>query len=106
MVDYTTRVILSLKDIELIKKQTIGIQPSPESLRQHGRLTAAAAERAAAMLEVLDEAGFVFTVKKHCIVADSETMEAAAVKRLLAERGFADREYQIYLEYRRQWGVM
>ncbi len=106
MVDYTTRVIISLKDIEQVKKQTIGTQPSPESLRNYGKLAAAAAERAAAILEVLAAAGFTFSAKKDYIYADSEAVEAVAAKRLLAEHGVADKEYQIYLEYRRQWGVM
>lgn len=106
MVNYTTRVIISLKDIEQVKKQAIGTQPSPESLRNYGKLAAAAAERAAAILEVLAAAGFTFTAKKDYIYADSEAVEAVAVKRLLTGHGIADKEYQIYLEYRRQWGVM
>ncbi|HWR42984.1 hypothetical protein [Sporomusa sp.] len=106
MVDYTTRIIISLKDIEQVKKQAIGIEPSPESLRHYGKTLAAAAERAAAMMEVLAAAGFTFTAKKDYIYADSESVEAVAARRLLADHGFADREYQIYLEYRRQWGVL
>jgi hypothetical protein len=92
--------------MDQIKKQTIGDEPSPESLRQYGKGMAAAAERFAAMLEVLAGAGFAFTAKKDYIYADSEAVEAVDARRLLSDHGFADREYQIYLEYRRQWGVM
>lgn len=106
MVNYTTRVIISLKDIDQSRKQIIGTAPVPENLFAYGKTIAAASARIAGMMEVLADAGFVFTAQTDCIYADSETIEAATVRSLLAERGFADREYQIYLEYRRQWGVM
>ncbi len=106
MVDYTTRIIINLKDLEPVRQPSPAAAPSPASLRSYGKSVAAAAERAAAMLEVLGAAGFSFTAKKDLIYADSESVEAVAARRLLADHGFADREYRIYLEYRRQWGVM
>ena len=106
MVDYTTRIIISLKEIEQLRKQIVGSAPGPESLRKYGAMAAAASERTAAMLEVLASAGFTFKANKEYIYADSESVEAAKAKQLLAAHGFADKEYQIYLEYRRQWGIM
>jgi len=106
MVDYITRVIISLKDIDQVRTQLIATAPTPEDIFAYGKTIAATTARMADMMEVLAAAGFVFSAKKDYIYADSEIVEAAAVRSLLAERGFADREYQIYLEYRRQWGVM
>ncbi|WP_425060356.1 hypothetical protein SCACP_10470 [Sporomusa carbonis] len=106
MVNYTTRVILNLTDIGQAKTSLIGNEPRPEDVRYYGRVLSHRAERIAGMMEVLAAAGFTFTVKKDYIYADSEAVEAVAAKRMLAEQGFSDREYQIYLEYRRQWGVM
>lgn len=106
MVNYTTRVIINFKQLEQAGRQYLPAQPSPENLRAYGQGIAAAAERAAVMLEVLAAAGFSFTMKKDFIYADSETVEAVEAKRLLRQQGVSDREYQIYLEYRRQWGVM
>ncbi len=106
MVDHTTRIIISLKEFEQLRKAVLGPAPDAHSLRKYGALAAAAAERMAAMLEVLAAAGFTLKATKDTIYADSETVEATAAKRLLAARGFADKEYEIYLEYRRQWGIM
>ncbi|MCM0757315.1 hypothetical protein M7775_01875 [Sporomusa sphaeroides DSM 2875] len=92
--------------MEQLKKQIVGTAPTPEDLRSYGKTIAMATDRIAGMIEVLSANGFRVTAKKDYIYADSETVEAAAARRLLAEHGFADREYQIYLEYRRQWGVM
>lgn len=106
MVDYTTRVIINLKNIEQSSKKIIGILSTPEDLRNYGKTIGLLTDRIAGMLELLISCGFRITAKKDCIYADSDTLEAVAARRLLAEHGFADREYQIYLEYRRQWGVM
>lgn len=106
MVDYTTRVMIGLKAVEQLRKQLVGSAPAPEDLRNYGKMVAKATGRTAAMLEVLADNGFRITAKKDYIFADSEIVEAVDVRRLLAKHGFADQEYQIYLEYRRQWGVM
>lgn len=106
MVDYTTRVIISLKDIEQSKKMIIGNSPTSEDVRNYGKTISLVTERLAGMMEILASHGFQITAKKDYIYADSDTVEAVATRRILAEHGFADREYQIYLEYRRQWGVM
>jgi len=106
MVDYTTRVIISSKHLEQLKKQLLTPSPTPDSLRNYAKAVAQATDQMADLLEVLTNNGFRTGAKKDCIYADSETVEAVAARRLLAEQGFADNEYQIYLEYRRQWGVM
>lgn len=80
--------------------------PTPEDLYVYGKTTATTTDRMARMMEVLAAAEFEFIAKNDCIYADSASMEAVDVKRLLGENGFADSEYQVYLEYRRQWGVM
>ena len=104
MVDYTTRIIISLKDIEKLRSSVVS--PNAEQIKRYGNAVAAKTERIAAMIEILANSGFSLSMKKEYIYADSENIEAVAAKRLLADKGFEDKEYQIYLEYRRQWGVM
>ena len=106
MVNYTTRVIISSKQIDKLKKELFAAAPTPDALRNYAAEVTKVSERMAVMLEVLTDNGFQIGTKKDCIYGDSEDVEALAARQLLAEQGFADNEYQIYLEYRRQWGVM
>lgn len=106
MVNYTTRVIISSKNIDKLKKELFAVTPTPADLRNYAQEVTKASERMAVMLEILADNGFQIGTKKDCVYADSESVEAVDARRLLSERGFADNEYQIYLEYRRQWGVM
>ncbi len=85
MVTYITRIIMPADD---------GPKDSP------------AAARRGAMLKLLASRGFVINRRKNRIVAESGSMEAQAVKRYLLEHGFRADEFQVYLEYTRQWGML
>lgn len=70
------------------------------------RFAIPAAARRGAMLKLLASRGFVINRRKNRIVAESGSMEAQAVKRCLLEHGFQADEFQVYLEYTRQWGML
>lgn len=93
MVTYITRIILPIEDEYkscLLAEQ----QGSP------------AAKRQASILELLAGCGFVFHRKKNKIIAESTAMEAQAAKSYLLEQGIEADEFQVYLEYTRQWGML
>lgn len=85
MVTYITRIIMPVED---------GPQGSPGAARR------------GTMLKLLASRGFVINRRKNRIVAESGSMEAQAVKRYLLEHGFQADEFQVYLEYTRQWGML
>lgn len=107
MVNHLTRIILKLIDepipYEVITKID---QLTPDTVRQFGGLLASRAERVAQMMEALQERGFTLKFEKDRVVADSSEVEAQDAKAYLIARGFQDREFQVYLEYARKWGVM
>lgn len=102
LVDYTTRVILKLKDKEIYQLQTV----VPEAVRKAGESMVRRTARVAEMMEVLIKHGFVLKGSDGFIYADSETIGAQEVKKILVEQGFLDTEFQIFLEYRRKWGIL
>lgn len=85
MVNYTTRIIMKLTGQE---------EPVP------GRA------RVPAMMEILVQKDFTFTRSGDSILAESTSMEAQAAKQYLLRRGFRADEFQVFLEYTRQWGVL
>lgn len=105
MVDYTTRVILSL-DCHKQPPWPAFKPPAADDVEEYGRFIAERNHRVAAMMRILEQQGFAFKYKKGVVCADSSDTEAQAVKKLLRTNGFADYEYQIYLEYYRQWGIL
>jgi len=62
--------------------------------------------RAEAIARTLAEQGFSVRRERRRLVADSTVVEAQDAKRALLARGFRDREFQVQLEYVRQWGVL
>lgn len=66
----------------------------------------AGAIRARELAAALAELGFAVRSEGRRLVADSTAVEAQEAKRVLRARGFADREYQVFLEYVRRWGVL
>ncbi|WP_242344271.1 hypothetical protein [Anaeromyxobacter terrae] len=66
----------------------------------------AAAPRAGALADALAARGFSVRRERARIVAESVTVEAGDAKRQLLALGFRDREFQVFLEYVRQWGVL
>lgn len=106
-VNHVTRIILHLLDdpipFDIIEKaEAIG----PDCVRQFAGHLQNRLERVAAMMELLAAKGFVFQYSKNCICAESEVFEAQETKKYLLENGFRDREFQVWLEYTRKWGMM
>ncbi len=65
-----------------------------------------ASPRGLALARALEGLGFRLRVHRHRIVAESSLVGALQAKAFLRAEGFADREYQVFLEYVRQWGVL
>jgi len=66
----------------------------------------AGAPRAEALADALAVLGFAVKRERRRIVADSSIIGGQEAKRLLRGRGFEDREYRIFVEYVRQWGIL
>jgi hypothetical protein len=62
--------------------------------------------RAAEMARALAARGFEVRVARRRFVAESTTVEATEAKEYLRSLGFHDREFRVYLEYVRRWGVL
>ncbi len=66
----------------------------------------ARSERAEELGRALAAHGFAVRRQRHRIVAESSVVEARAAKEHLRSLGFRDREYRVFLEYVRQWGIL
>ncbi len=64
------------------------------------------AGRAADLVHALAAFGFAIRRERGAVVAESDRVEAQDAKRRLRALGFSDREYQVFLEYVRQWGTL
>lgn len=62
--------------------------------------------RAEDLAAALGELGFAVRRERRRIVADSSEVEGQQAKARLRERGFEDREYQVFVEFVRQWGIL
>jgi hypothetical protein len=62
--------------------------------------------RAESIAATLAAAGFEVRRARGRLVADSDQVEGQAAKTLLRARGVEDREYQVLVEYVRQWGIL
>ncbi len=105
MVNYVTRIIINIFEIQALEL-LIGGQPTASGVYAYGEGVSKKIQRISAMLEILATADFKIKCKNNLIYADSELLEAWQVKNLLTQHGFVATEYQIYVEYQRQWGVM
>lgn len=65
-----------------------------------------ASPRAELLARTLEGLGFSVTRERGRIRAESASVEASSVKSALRERGLHDSEYQVVVEFARQWGVM
>jgi hypothetical protein len=106
VVTHLTRVALSLMPEAEVFNELYAQELTPDIVRQVGKLKAQRAERVAAMMELMTDQGFIFQRDKQIILGYSNTIEAYEIKRDLIRAGFADREFQIYLEYTRGWGML
>ncbi len=66
----------------------------------------ARAARADEMAAALATRGFVVRRDARRIVADSTEVEGQDVKEYLRARGFEDREFQVFVEFVRKWGIL
>ncbi len=64
------------------------------------------AERATDLVRALAAFGFTVRTERARLVAESDRVEALDAKRYLRSLGFADRDYQVFLEYVRAWGIL
>ena len=106
-VNHLTRVILQLINDPIpyhLLDQADGV--TPQAVRNLGNHLQYRLERVAGMMELLALRGFVFHRGKNCIYAESDEVEAQEAKQYLLKNGYADREFQISLEYIRKWGMM
>jgi hypothetical protein len=62
--------------------------------------------RAEDLAAALGELGFAVRRERRRIVADSSEVEGQETKTRLRERGFEDREYQVFVEFVRRWGIL
>ena len=106
-VDHLTRIILYLVDEPMPYDILTKDEPlSPVTVRRLASHLAQRLQRVAAMMELLAPRGFSFRQDKNCIYAESTEMEAQEAKRYLLANGFQDKEFQVWLEYTRKWGMM
>jgi hypothetical protein len=66
----------------------------------------AGAPRAGDLAAALAALGFAVRRDRTRLVAESTAVEAGEAKRALRARGFADADYQVFLEYVRRWGIL
>jgi hypothetical protein len=62
--------------------------------------------RAEALAAALAALGFEVRREARRVVADSTEVEGQVLKAQLRGRGFEDREYQVFVEFVRQWGIL
>ncbi|WP_019878988.1 hypothetical protein [Succinispira mobilis] len=106
MVEYITRVIINLKELEKVHLVLSSPSKMAAEINDYAKRVANKATQIAKLIEVLGELGFILKNTGSYIYADSETIEAQVIKNLLKERGFESSEYQLYVEYRRLKGIM
>lgn len=70
------------------------------------RVTVQDGPRSNGIVRALSELGFTAHEEGDRTFAESSTVEACEVKRHLRELGFEDRQYQVFVEFVRKWGVM
>ncbi len=66
----------------------------------------ATAERGLDVVRALAGLGFTIRRERGRLVAESDRVEAQDAKRHLRSLGFEDREFQVFLEYVRAWGIL
>lgn len=66
----------------------------------------AGADRAEELAGALALRGFAVRRDGGRLVAESDRVEAQDAKRYLRSLGFRDRDFQVFLEYVRAWGVL
>ncbi|HVP68001.1 MAG TPA: hypothetical protein VMT17_12125 [Anaeromyxobacteraceae bacterium] len=107
MVDHLTRVSMKLVEPDpLFAELGAKGSPTPEGVLLAGDRLRDRTARVAAMMVALRARGFTFRLESTRVVAESTTVGAREVKHHLASLGFRGDEFQVRLEYVRQWGVL
>ncbi|MBE3588916.1 MAG: hypothetical protein IMW93_10315, partial [Thermoanaerobacteraceae bacterium] len=76
-----------------------------EDVRRLGDMLKERHERVAAMMDLLQAEGFSCRAHRQAVILEGSRLEAYQVKELLQKHGFRPDEYEIKLEYTRQWGI-
>lgn len=66
----------------------------------------AAAPGAAALAAALARRGFALRRERHAVLAESTEVEGQEVKAYLRGCGFADRQFQVFVEFVRKGGIL
>jgi hypothetical protein len=107
MVNYITSITFNLDSKHDIRYGlSVNRSLQPDAVRQLANVLTNRLERVAAMMDLLATQGFTFQAGKNCIEGYSDSVEAQDAKQYLQKHGFHDHEFQVRLEYVRQWGVM
>ncbi|MGB9803393.1 MAG: hypothetical protein ACPLRU_08535 [Desulfofundulus sp.] len=106
MVNYRVTIILRLWEVPTLEKIRNADMVRPEDMRRLGDFLKERLERVASIMELLQERGFYCRGTRQAVILEGSNMEAYQVKELLQEHGVQPHEYEIKLEYTRQWGIM
>ncbi|MDR3591634.1 MAG: hypothetical protein P4N41_18415 [Negativicutes bacterium] len=107
VVNHLTRIILHLiEEPALFAEVNLPVSPSADNVRLLGQRLKERTGRVAAMMEALEDKGFIFRFHKDRIFAESNEVEAQEAKKYLLALGFHDTEFQVFLEYVRKWGML
>ena len=105
LVNHTLRVSIDLYAF-MMANSDIQSDLQPINLRALGGDINNRLQKLADTVEGLIATGFTVNWEQGAIVAYSRSISAADAKGLLAENGLRDRDFRIYLEYERGWGMM
>lgn len=103
MVNFTTNIKVPLSLEEAALFQDTGYI---DKLPFKEELPPSEDSRRISLLKTLEKTGFNFKKAKLCMCAVSTEIEAQDIKEYLLREGFMDQEFQVYLEYSRQWGTI
>ena len=105
LVTHTIRVSIDFSAFMMANAETQS-ELQPIQLRTLGSDINRRLQKLADSMERLIAIGFTVKWEKGAITAYSRSISATEAKRLLTESGLRDRDFRIYLEYERGWGMM
>jgi hypothetical protein len=107
LVHQYTRIILKLTGEQIVNHTVKKGNPlTANDVRVFGENIRSRTERVALIMELLAVRGFSFRTGKDVVYAETTDCEAQAAKYYLLENGIQDREFQVYSEFTRKWGIM
>ncbi|MCO7125179.1 hypothetical protein NIE88_05255 [Sporolactobacillus shoreicorticis] len=89
------------------KKNKISI-PDTKAIKEFGRFISERFEQVARMIEILYSVNddWVVTEKKDKIILETSRLDFHLAVNALADEGFHAKDYQLYVEYERKWGIL